>query len=157
MIRQVFIHLFDYFGIVGPGLVEPEYGRRTGESGATHRQFYPILDWCILDLAHTPDIARFDAMFQQHRALAIHYLHLAIAGDLKSLVVGTILFGLLRHQAHVRHAAHGGGIEGTISLAEIDHLLVNTGVASIGNNRLHIVELAVGSPHLPGCAYGCRH
>jgi hypothetical protein len=32
---------------------------------------------------------------------------LAVVGDLEGLVVGAVLLGLLRHQAHVGHVAHG--------------------------------------------------
>jgi hypothetical protein len=44
---------------------------------------------------------------------------LAVVGDLEGLVVRAVLLGLLRHQAHVGHVAHGGHVE--LSIGEARH------------------------------------
>jgi hypothetical protein len=44
---------------------------------------------------------------------------LAVVGDLEGLVVGAVFLGLLRHQAHVGHVAHGRHIE--LSIGETGH------------------------------------
>src|SRR5690606_1766866 len=72
-------------------------------------------------------------------------------------VVGTILLGLLGHQADVRHAAHGGRVEGAVGLAVLDHGLVHAGVAAVRNHGLGVLQLAFGVPHLAGVADHGRH
>jgi hypothetical protein len=71
--------------------------------------------------------------------------------------VGAVLFGFLRHQANVRHAAHGGRIERAVGLAVFDHGLVDGGVAAIRDHGLGVVQLAVGAPHLAGVTDHGRH
>ena len=87
-------------------------------------------------------------MAEQFVACIVDDGNLAVAFDLECLVVGAVLFGLLRHQAHIGHAAHGGRVEGAVDLAELDHLLVDRRVGTVRNDRLHVVQLAVRSPHL---------
>ena len=63
-----------------------------------------------------------------------------------------VLFGLLRHQTHVGHGAHGAGVEVAVPLAEVDHLLVDAGKGRLGHHGLAVVRLAVGTPHLAALA-----
>ena len=68
-----------------------------------------------------------------------------------------VLFGFLRHQAHVRYAAHGGRIERAVLLAVFDHRLVNGGVAAVRDNSLRILQLVIRVPHLAGITNHRRH
>ena len=60
----------------------------------------------------------------------------------------TVFFGLLRHQTHVRHGAHSGGIEVAVGFTEVDDLLVNTCKGAFWNQSLGVFRLAVRAPHL---------
>ena len=150
MILEVALHLGDDLGVVGALGIEPKHRGRAAGPGAVDGKLDPILNRRILGLAHAPDVPGLHFVLHQYRATLIHHLDHAIGGDFEGLVVGTILLGLLGHQPHIGDAAHGGGIEGAVLAAVIDHFLIDTGVATIGNQRLGIVELAVRPPHLAG-------
>ena len=62
----------------------------------------------------------------------------------------SVLFGLLGHQAHVGHAAHGGGVVGAVGFAVVDHRRVHAGVGAVGNDGLCGLTLALGVPHASG-------
>jgi hypothetical protein len=49
----------------------------------------------------------------------IRHGDLAVVGDLEGLVVRAVLLGLLSHEAHVGHVAHGRHIE--LSIGETGH------------------------------------
>ena len=59
-----------------------------------------------------------------------------------------IFFGLLGHQAHVGHRTHGLGVKSAVPLAEVDHLLVDTRKSGLWHHSLHVLEAAIGPPHL---------
>ncbi|MNO52065.1 hypothetical protein D3C76_424740 [compost metagenome] len=71
--------------------------------------------------------------------------------------MGAVLFGFLRHQANVRHAAHGGRVEGTVDLAVFDGGLVDAGVAAVRDDRLGILQFTGGVPHLARVTDHGRH
>ena len=50
---------------------------------------------------------------------------------LERLVVGSVLFCFLSHQAYVGNVPHGGWIEGAVLFAIKDHLLVHSGIAPV--------------------------
>ena len=77
--------------------------------------------------------------------------------DLERLVVAAVLLGLLRHQADVRRRAHRRRIERAVLAAEVDRLGVQRRVAGVGDDRLGVLLLAVGVPHLAGRADHRRH
>src|SRR5690606_28358868 len=93
----------------------------------------------------------------QYGAIGEDYAHGAVSSHFEGLVVRAIFLGLLRHQAYVRHAAHGGWVEGAVGFAEVDHFLVDAGVSALRHYRLGVLELAVLAPHLPGAANHRRH
>ncbi len=64
----------------------------------------------------------------------------------------TVFLGGLRHQAYVRHAAHGGWIKRTVFFTIVDNHLVDTGVAAIRNTGFGILQFAFGIPHFAGIA-----
>ena len=157
VVLQVGLDLLDHHAVVGAHRVEPEDRRGAAGTGAVDGQLDPVLDRRVLGLAHAEDIAGLDCLFQQQVALAVGNAYHAVGLDLEGLVVGAVLFGFFRHQANVRHAAHGGRIEGAIGFAVFDHGLVDGGVATIRNHRLGVVQLAVGAPHLAGVTDHGRH
>ncbi len=71
--------------------------------------------------------------------------------------MGAVLFGLLRHQADVRYAAHGGWVEGAVSLAVFDGGLVDAGVAAVRDDRLGVLQFTGGVPHFARVADHGRH
>lgn len=60
----------------------------------------------------------------------------------------SILIGLLNHQTHVGHLTSGGVVKLTLLLAVLDNGVVDTGVRSIGDDTLDLLELVVVVPHL---------
>ncbi len=68
-----------------------------------------------------------------------------------------VLFGFLRHQANVRHAAHGGRVEGAVLLAVFDGGLVDTGVATVRDHGLGVLQFTGGVPHLARVTDHGRH
>ena len=150
MIFQVGLNFLDHHAIVRALRVQPENGRGVAGAGTVDGELDPVLDRRVFGLAHAEDVASFDVLFHQQVALAVGDANYAVSLDLESLVVGAVLFGFLRHQANVWHAAHGGGVEGAIGLAVFDDRLVDGGVAAIRDHSLGVVQLAVGAPHLAG-------
>ena len=96
-------------------------------------------------------------MLGQHGAVFSDDTNDAVFLDFKGLVVGAVLFSLLRHQANVRHRAHGGGIKRAVGLTEVDHFLVDGGVGALRHHRFGVLELVVPGPHLAGVTDHCRH
>ncbi|MNZ64731.1 hypothetical protein D3C78_829050 [compost metagenome] len=157
MILQVGLNFLDHHAVVGAHWVQPENRRRAAGASTVDGQFDPVLDRCIFGLAHAEDVAGFDRLLQQQVALAVGDANNAVSLDLEGLVVGAVLFGFLRHQANVRHAAHGGRIECAVGFAIFDHGLVDGRVATIRDHGLGVVQLAVGAPHLAGVTDHRRH
>src|SRR5699024_854847 len=108
VVFQVGLDLLDQLVFVRTVRVEPEHGRHARVARARDGQLDPVADRRVLDLAHAPDVALFHGLGQQHFAGGqIGDVGDAAFGYFERLVVRTVFFGLLRHQAHVRHGAHG--------------------------------------------------
>ena len=157
VILEVGLDLLDQLGIVGAVGVEPEDRRCAAFAGSADGQLDPVLDRCVLGLAHAPDVAGFDVMAEQRLAVFVDDDDGAVCRDLERLVVGTVLFGLLCHQADVGDATHGGRVEGAVLPAVLDHRLVDRGVATVRDHCLSVMQLVVGAPHLAGVANHRRH
>ena len=89
---------------------------------------------------------------QQHLAVVGDDANRAAGGNFERLVVRAVFLGLLRHQADVRHRAHGLGIERAVGLAVVDDRLEQPCVGAIGDHGLGVVQLAVRAPHAAGLA-----
>ena len=157
VILQVTFDLLDELRVVRALAVEPEDGRRAGSAGALHGEFYPVLDRRVLGLAHAEDVAGFDRLFEQDLAAGVDNAHGAARLQFEGLVVRTVFLGGLRHQADVGYAAHGLRIECAMLLAVFDRGLVEGGITAVGDDRLGVVQLAVGAPHLARLANHRRH
>ena len=154
---KVGVHLGDELRIVGPRLVEPEDRRNPGCARTANREANPVANRRVLGLTGAPDIACADGMLHEHLAAVVDYPDHPVGGDFEGLVVGAVLFGLLRHQSDVGHAAHRRRIERSVLLAEVDHFLVDGGVAAVGDDGLGVLLIAGGIPHLPGGSDHRRH
>src|SRR5476649_343292 len=149
VVFQVGLYLLDHFVFVWTVWVQPEHGRHAGVAGTGDGQLDPVADRGILDLAHAPDIAFFDVLRQQHFArYQVGDVGNAGFRHFKRLVVRTVFFRLLRHQAHVRHGTHGARVEVAMPFAEVDHFLVDTGKGALWHDCLGIFRTAIGAPHL---------
>src|SRR5690606_37121682 len=157
VIFQVQLDLLLQFAIVSALRVQPEDGRGVGLTGTGNGQLDPVADRGVLGLAGTPDVTSLDFVLHQHGAVGRHDAHGAVGGHFEGLVVGAVFLGLLRHQADVRHAAHGGRIERTIGFAEVDHFLIDASVGALRHDGLGVFLLAILAPHLPGVADHGRH
>ena len=157
ILAQVGRDLLDELGIVRTGRIEPEDRRRAGGAGPRHSELHPVTDRGILHLAGAPDVARLHRMLHEHRTGCIDDANRTGSSDLEGLVVRAILLRLLRHQAHVGHAAHRAGVERAVGAAEVDDLLVDAGVGAVGNHSLGILRLASSIPHLARLAEHRRH
>ena len=132
--------------------VQPENGGHATQSGAVHRQLHPVFYRCVFGLAGAPDVTGFHCVRCEHAALVVHHFHFAIGRNFKRFVVRAVFFRFLRHQAHIRHGAHGGGVERAVFFAEIDGGTVNARIAAVGNHGFGIARLAVFVPHPAGIA-----
>ena len=65
----------------------------------------------------------------------------------EGLVVRSVLLCFLGHESNICDIAHGGDIEGSMLLAEIDRSLINPGVIAIWYHRFGVLEVPV-SPHI---------
>src|SRR5699024_5680256 len=133
--------LGDQLGIVSALGIEPEHSRYTAVPGTGYGQLDPVLDRCVFGLAHAPDITFLHSVLELHLAVLVGDTHGAIAGNMEGLVVRTVFFGFLGHQADIGHATHGRRVEGAIGLTILNHGLVDAGVAAVRNHRLGIVKL----------------
>mmetsp|Transcript_157819 Transcript_157819/g.502599 ORF Transcript_157819/g.502599 Transcript_157819/m.502599 type:complete len:257 (-) Transcript_157819:2336-3106(-) len=151
VLGQILLDLLDHVQVVRAVAVQPE--DRLGSRGTCsgHCELDPILDGDVLGLAHAPDVALLDLVHKQNRSrIGVHHTHGAWLLDLEGLVVGAVLLCLLRHEAHVRHRAHGLGIKCTMLNAIFDALVEDPGIASVRDDGLAILELVARSPHLAG-------
>ena len=128
-------------------LVQPEDGGSTGGASAANGQLYPVANGDVLGLAQAPDVALTDEVLRQHCAFRADDTHSARISDFEGLVVRPVLFRCLRHEADVAHVAHGGNVVRSIRLAVVDDHLVNAGVATVRDERDHVVQFAVRAPH----------
>ena len=149
MILQVPIDLFNELGIVGTALVQPEDRRGTGCPRSRHCQLDPVSNGFVLYGRSAPNVPFFYLVFQDRLPGGVNDPDGAVSGGLESLVVGTVLFRFLRHEANVGHTSHGHGVVGAMFFAVLDHFTVKPCVALVGDDSLGVVGLAVGTPHLP--------
>ncbi len=148
MIFKVTIREFDEITIVGAVFVEPEYSGRIDLPGAADGKPNPIPNWQIFRLAHAPDIAFGNDVLEQYTGILVNHSYPTGRRDLKCLVVRSIFFGLLRHQADIGNVAHRRHVERAVLSTKGEHLLVNAGIASVWNQRFRVVQIAVRAPHL---------
>ena len=149
VVFEVFIHLLDELVLMGAVRVEPEHGRCLGVAGAGDRELDPIAHGSVLALAHAPNVAFTHILGEQHFTCGdVHNIGNAGFADFKCLVVGAVFFCLLRHQTHIGHGAHGFGVKVAMPFAEVNDLLVDAGKGALRHHRLHVLQAAVGSPHL---------
>ena len=137
--------------------VEPEYGWRIAQAGAVDGELYPVFNWSVFGLAHTPDVAGFNVVLHQDITCCINDLNLAVGFNFESFVVRTVFFGCLRHQTNVRNGTHGCRVKRAVFAAEVDGCLVNTGIAAVGNHGFGVLRFAVFIPHTAGVTNHCRH
>ena len=157
VILQVGFDLRDELGVVAATGVEPENRGIAGGAGAAHGEFYPIADRGVLGLAGAPDITRFHAVLEKGFSFGIDEANGAVGGNLKGLVVRTVFLGGLRHEANIRHGAHGLGIECAVFAAKINHGLIDRRVATVRNHGERVLRFALGVPHLAAVANHRRH
>jgi hypothetical protein len=87
-----------------------------------------------------------DVVRHEPRAVAVDDLDATGTRDLEGLVVAAVLLGLLGHQAHVRHRAHRGRVEGAVDAAVVDDGLADAGVGAVGDDGEGVGLGAVGGP-----------
>ncbi len=132
--------------------IKPENCRRVAQACACNRQLDPVLNGGVFGLTHAPQIPFFHLVLKQHVAGGIRYPYHAVGRHHESFVVRAVLFSRLRHEADIRHTAHGCRIERAICFTVVDNCLVHTGIAAIRNNGLRCLLLAFGIPHSAGIA-----
>src|SRR5690554_2408845 len=150
VILQVGLNLSDQLGIVGTLVVEPEYRRHAAGAGTVDGQLHPVPDRQIFGLTGPPDVTLLNVMLGQHSTVFCNHPDNTVFLDFEGLVVGTVLFRFLRHQADVGYGTHGGRIKRTMRFAEIDRFLVDGGVSGLGHHCLGVFQLAITGPHLAG-------
>ena len=133
VIFKISLDFGDKFSVVCAFFIKPENGRGIAQTRTRNREFYPVLHRRIFYLTHAPDITCLHFVLQQYFAGFIHHFHYTVGSDFKSFVMRAVFFRLLRHQTHVGHAAHGARIKCAIFFAEIDGLLVNASITTIGD------------------------
>ena len=153
VLMQVHLDLGDQLRFVRAILVEPEHHGHAGVAGAVDGQLDPVTNGGVLDLAHAPDVAFFHVLGQKNfSSVQVGDVGHAVFGNLESLVVRAVFLGLLSHQADVGHGTHGLGVERAVPLAEVDHLLIDTGEGRFGHHGLDVFQAAVSIPHLAAVA-----
>ena len=157
VIFQISVYFFDQLRVVSSVFVQPENCRCIHGAGSGDGQFYPVADRSVFHLAHSPDVVCFNRVLEHDVARLVEYLYGAVGCNFECLVVRAVLFGLLSHQADVWNRTHGGRIEGSVGLAELNGFFVDVGVASVGNYRFGVLRLTVFVPHLPRRANHGRH
>ena len=155
--RQIFVHLLEQLRIVRPVGIQPENRSSAGQPRPIDAQPHPVLYRRVLRLAHPKNVPFRNALLHQRGARPVHHPYAPAARRLKSLVVGTVLLGGLRHQPHIRHTADSGGVEGPILLAVLNHRLVNGRVRTIRDQRNGVVQLVVRPPGAPPVPNDDRH
>mmetsp|Transcript_74437 Transcript_74437/g.193458 ORF Transcript_74437/g.193458 Transcript_74437/m.193458 type:complete len:268 (-) Transcript_74437:1268-2071(-) len=145
---EILLDLCDHVSVVSPLLCKPEDSWSARAAGAYHSQLHPISDGCVFGLAHAPNIALRHIMSEENRALLPQNdLHLAVRGNLECLVVRSILLSFRRHQANVRCVAGRSRIEFSMSPAVVHNSVVDSRVASIGDDELCIAQGVILRPH----------
>mmetsp|Transcript_51980 Transcript_51980/g.126825 ORF Transcript_51980/g.126825 Transcript_51980/m.126825 type:complete len:365 (-) Transcript_51980:812-1906(-) len=148
VLLEVHVDLGLQVRVVRPVGVEPEDGRVARGARARHGQLDPVPDWSILGLAHTPDVALLHGVREHLLAAVVGHADGARSGDLERLVVGAVLLRLLGHQPDVADVAHRRHVELPLLLDVVEDLVVEGGVAAVGDHCLAVLELVVLVPHL---------
>merc|ERR1719310_990073 len=144
VLTKIGVHLAQDLAVVRAVHVQPEHCRPAASPGTRHCQLYPVLDGDILGLASAPDITSLNVVLQQGVVAAVaHDTHDTVRRGLEGLVMGTVLLGLLGHEANVWHRAHGRWIEGTILLAEFHGNCEDVGVAPVWDHRLGVDKVGI--------------
>src|SRR5207249_9731526 len=128
-------------------LVEPEHRGRTGDPRARDGEPHPVPDRRVLHLTGTPDVALLHRVLDQLLAEFVDDPNSAGPRDQEGLVVGAVLFVLLRHQPDVRNGAHRRRVEGAVLLTVLEGLVAWRRVAEVAYARHRFVKLAVRLPH----------
>ena len=158
VILEVGLHLLDQFVLVRTVRVEPEHHRRTRIARPVDRELDPVPDRGVLDHAHPEDVALFDVLRQQYLTGGdVDDVGHTVGLDLESLVVRTVLLGLLRHQADVGHGAHRSGIERAVGFTEVHDLLIDARERRLRVDRLGVLRAPVGAVHLAAGPDHRRH
>merc|ERR1719193_2249741 len=110
----------DQVGVVSTGRVEPEDGLCVLGASSVHAQLDPVLDGGILGLAHPVDVTRVDSVAENSGASGISDDDGALGGNLKGLVMASILLSLLGHEANVGDVSSGCPVELSVLLAILD-------------------------------------
>ena len=150
VVSQIRVDLLDQLSIVPAILIQPEDRRALHGTCTAHCQLHPISNRRVLHVAHAPDVTGFYLVAHQHRTTAINDTHAASNRYFEGLVVRAVLLSFLSHQTHIRHRAHGGWVKSAIGLAKINRLAEHGRIAAVWNDCLHILQLTIGIPHLPG-------
>ena len=158
VILQVGFDFCNEPGVVGAVFIEPEDGGGGGGAGAVHGELHPILNRGVLGLTGAPDVSFLHFVGKEsHWSLVIGHWHRndakrPVRRNLEGFVVGAVFLGGLGHEADVGDAAHGFWIEGTVFFAEINHGLIDAGVATVGDDGQGVPGLAGGVPHVAAFA-----
>ena len=147
MILEVCVDFLDNVSIMGTIGIQPEDSRLVGGASTTHGQADPITDRLVLSLAHAPDISSFNTVGEDLVALSISHSHGTICRDLKSVGVRSVFLSLLGHKTNIGNVTHGSDIKLTIFTAKVHHFGIGSGVASVGDQTLGVLELVVFVPH----------
>ena len=148
MIFEVSVHLIDQLGIVCTCRIQPEDCGRTCGTGAINSEFDPVTDRRVLHLAGAPDITLLYAVLQQQTAIRIHHTDLACSGNFKSLIMRSVFFGFLRHEANIGYCPHSRRIESTVHYAKIDSLGIHACITTIRDDEVRILLFTGLVPHL---------
>ncbi len=157
VIRQVLFDLGDDLLIVTTLFVEPENTRLAGSFGAIDSQLDPVLNRNIFGLAGTIDVTSRNRLLHQYGTVGSNNLELTVARCFEGLVVGTVLFSLLGHQADVGNATHGGRIELAVLVGIVNDLGVHGGVAAIRDHSDGGLQFISQVPHAATVTHNVRH
>merc|ERR1719232_676726 len=111
VIPEVLLHQGDQVGVMSPVGVQPEHSLGTSGLGTGHGELDPVLDWNVLDLAHSPDVASLHSVLENLVTSAVSDGDGALGGNLEGLVVAAVLLSLLSHQANVGDVSSGGVVK----------------------------------------------
>src|SRR5690606_21653104 len=157
MVFQIFLHLGNDLSIMCSAFVQPENRRGVGKSGAVYSKFHPVLDRCILSLAHSEDIIFFHFLFEQCVAVLVFHTDDSVSSRLESLVMRSVFFGFLSHKSHVWYRSETRWVNSTIDLHIVNYSRVKSSVSTVRNNAYRIFFLTFFIPHFSSSAYKCCH
>src|SRR5688572_14657799 len=149
VILEIALSFFDHVPVMAAIRIEPEDCSGAGQSRTSHCQLDPVANGEVLCLAHAPDVSLFNRMLKDHLSFRIHDAYGPGCWNQECLVMRTVLFRFLGHQADVGYSAHGGYMECAVSLTVIEYFLVDAGARPVRNQVARVAQLAVTSSHLP--------